>query len=223
LAAFLLAISQHGRYEGARVIDSATVDSMFTPQFPDIRTSQGLVWYTLDVAGHTTWSHSAWTAGEHDHELLSGKRSGCDRSDQRRQISIDFNILYHLFTWAGEDADFDDISTWMICARFPRPAILMSMATGSAMTATTVREPNQWQEDTDGTASGMPASCVARAGGKHRRARGDEPTLSDIMALVDVLFISQDPDHIACMAEADINQSSLRVVPDLSTSLCLIS
>ena len=219
LAAFLLAISQHGRYEGARVIDSATVDSMFTPQFPDIRTSQGLVWYTLDVAGHTTWSHSGMDGG------VSTIMGYCPESDlgaivltNGDKYLLTYSILYHLFTWAGEDADFDGhINMDDLCPFSPSG---YSDVDGDGIgddCDNCPEEPNQWQEDTDGNGVGDACElCCQGRVGSIDGLDGDEPALSDIMALVDVLYISQDPDRIACMAEADINQSSLRVVPDLS-------
>jgi CubicO group peptidase (beta-lactamase class C family) len=219
LAVFLLAMSQHGRYDETRVLDSATVDSMFTPQFRDIRMSQGLVWYRQDVAGYAAWSHSGYDGG------VSTIMGYCPESDlgaivltNGDKYPVTYNILYHLFTWAGEDADFDGhINMDDLCPFSPSG---YSDVDGDGVgddCDNCPGEPNQWQEDTDenGVGNACELCCEGRVGNVDG-LDGDEPTLSDIMALVDVLFISQDPDHIACMAEADINQSSLRVVPDLS-------
>ena len=46
--------------------------------------------------------------------------------------------------------------------------------------------------------------CVGRVGDVNG-VGGDEPTIGDVSALIEMLFLSQMP--IACMAEADINQS----------------
>ncbi|MEW5797057.1 MAG: NosD domain-containing protein [Candidatus Zixiibacteriota bacterium] len=46
--------------------------------------------------------------------------------------------------------------------------------------------------------------CIGRVGDANGIG-GDEPTIGDVTALVDMLFVSQQP--VACIAEADINQS----------------
>ncbi len=46
--------------------------------------------------------------------------------------------------------------------------------------------------------------CLARVGDANG-AGGDEPTIGDITVMIDMLFISTTP--VACMAEADVNQS----------------
>ncbi len=79
---------------------------------------------------------------------------------------------------------------------------------------------NPGQADTDGDCPAMPYSsdpvcgdvctsttcCVLRVGDANGLG-GDEPTIGDISVMIDALFISGDPSVIACLAEADINQS----------------
>ena len=48
--------------------------------------------------------------------------------------------------------------------------------------------------------------CVGRVGDANGIG-GDEPTIGDVSTMIDALFISGDPNVIACLAEADINQS----------------
>jgi len=48
--------------------------------------------------------------------------------------------------------------------------------------------------------------CVDRVGDANG-VGGDEPTLGDVSTMIDALFISGNPEVIACLTEADINQS----------------
>jgi len=58
-----------------------------------------------------------------------------------------------------------------------------------------------------GTLSYQQNCCVGRVGDANRQA-GDEPTISDISMLIDAKFIATTCDGmIACLAEADVNQS----------------
>jgi hypothetical protein len=51
-----------------------------------------------------------------------------------------------------------------------------------------------------------PTCCSGRVGDANGTG-GDEPTISDISAIIDMLYISGNPAAVACMAEADVNQS----------------
>jgi hypothetical protein len=48
--------------------------------------------------------------------------------------------------------------------------------------------------------------CDSRVGDANNSG-DDEPTIGDISVMIDALFISGDIGVIACLAEADINQS----------------
>jgi hypothetical protein len=48
--------------------------------------------------------------------------------------------------------------------------------------------------------------CVGRVGDANGSGE-DEPTIGDVSVIIDALFIGENWDVIACMAEADINQS----------------
>jgi hypothetical protein len=48
--------------------------------------------------------------------------------------------------------------------------------------------------------------CLGRVGDANGQS-GDEPTISDISTMIDALFISGNSGIIACLAEADVNQS----------------
>ncbi len=58
----------------------------------------------------------------------------------------------------------------------------------------------------DQNCDGEDPCCVLRVGDANGLG-GDEPTIGDISTMIDVLFISANPELIACYAEADINQS----------------
>jgi hypothetical protein len=48
--------------------------------------------------------------------------------------------------------------------------------------------------------------CLARVGDANG-AGGDEPTIGDVTVMIDALFIGEDWSVVACLPEADINQS----------------
>jgi len=48
--------------------------------------------------------------------------------------------------------------------------------------------------------------CVGRVGDANNSGQ-DDPTIGDISSLIDFLFISQSPDVVPCLTEADVNQS----------------
>jgi len=50
-----------------------------------------------------------------------------------------------------------------------------------------------------------PSCCIGHTGDANNEG-GDEPTIGDVSALIDFLFISNNPDF-ACITEADVNQS----------------
>ncbi|MBI5020230.1 MAG: serine hydrolase [Ignavibacteriales bacterium] len=45
LARFLIAFMQNGQIDGIRILDSSTVDSMTTVQYPALQNEQGLIWF----------------------------------------------------------------------------------------------------------------------------------------------------------------------------------
>jgi uncharacterized protein (TIGR02145 family) len=68
--------------------------------------------------------------------------------------------------------------------------------------------PNPGQEDTDADNIGdvCDGCCVGRVGDANGSG-DDEPTIGDVSTMIDALFISGNTDVIACLAEADVNQS----------------
>ena len=63
LARHLIAFGQHGRYLDRRILDSATVDSMITPDYPHLYSNQGLIWFRSNIAGHQVWGHGGGDQG----------------------------------------------------------------------------------------------------------------------------------------------------------------
>ena len=49
--------------------------------------------------------------------------------------------------------------------------------------------------------------CCSERVGDANGFGGDEPTIGDVSTMIDALFIGGDPVVIACLAEADVNQS----------------
>jgi hypothetical protein len=68
---------------------------------------------------------------------------------------------------------------------------------------------NPGQEDANGNGYGDLCDgdcCIGRVGDANGEG-GDEPTIGDISCMINLLFIAQNDSVVACMAEADINQS----------------
>jgi CubicO group peptidase (beta-lactamase class C family) len=63
LARHLTAFLQKGEIDGVTILDSATVEEMTTIQYPDLSTSQGLVWFHNYVGGRWVWRHGGGDAG----------------------------------------------------------------------------------------------------------------------------------------------------------------
>jgi hypothetical protein len=53
----------------------------------------------------------------------------------------------------------------------------------------------------------LSTSCCSGRVGDANSVGDDEPTIGDISVIIDALFISGSPEAIACIAEADVNQS----------------
>ena len=70
----------------------------------------------------------------------------------------------------------------------------------------TVYNPDQADSDEDEIGDACEPCCIGRVGDANGLG-GDEPTIGDVSVIIDALFISASPDPIACLAEADVNQS----------------
>lgn len=55
---YLIAFMQGGEIGGVRILESATVDSMLTIQYPGIDPDQGLAWYRKNYGGRELWGHT---------------------------------------------------------------------------------------------------------------------------------------------------------------------
>lgn len=64
LSKFLLMNMQYGRFDGKRILDSATVKMMRTSQYPAIADGQGLIWYGYALPDNRiVWGHSGEFSG----------------------------------------------------------------------------------------------------------------------------------------------------------------
>ena len=66
---------------------------------------------------------------------------------------------------------------------------------------------NPGQEDGDSDGIGDVCECCEGRVGDANGIGGDEPTIGDIETMIDALYTSGSPDPIACLDEADVNQS----------------
>ena len=63
LARFLAMLTNGGELDGVRVLESAMVDDMTTPQVPALEPSVGLSLFSFEWAGDTWWTHSGAEQG----------------------------------------------------------------------------------------------------------------------------------------------------------------
>jgi len=63
LARFLIAFGNHGMYEGTRLLNSATVDTITTIHFPHLQGNQGLAWYNRMLTNELVWQHEGGDLG----------------------------------------------------------------------------------------------------------------------------------------------------------------
>ncbi|UCF71690.1 MAG: serine hydrolase [candidate division WOR-3 bacterium] len=64
LSRLLIAFMQHGVIDDTvRILDSATVDSMTTSQYPVLNPEQGIFWYKKFLDGRWIWGHQGWSSG----------------------------------------------------------------------------------------------------------------------------------------------------------------
>ncbi len=63
MSRFLLAYIHGGELYGERILDSATIDTMFTIHYPDLAVIQGLVWFESSVGGVSGWGHGGAGGG----------------------------------------------------------------------------------------------------------------------------------------------------------------
>jgi len=64
LSRLLTAFMQYGEIDDTvRILESATVDSMTTSQYPVLNPEQGLFWYKKFLDGRWIWGHQGWSDG----------------------------------------------------------------------------------------------------------------------------------------------------------------
>ncbi|UCD20328.1 MAG: serine hydrolase [candidate division WOR-3 bacterium] len=64
LSRLLIAFMQHGVIDDTvRILESTSVDSMTTSQYPVLNPEQGLFWYKKFLDGRWIWGHQGWSSG----------------------------------------------------------------------------------------------------------------------------------------------------------------
>ena len=105
LSLFLRTFINYGRLGNATILDSATVESMLTVQFPSIPAwygrRWGLGWYEYQIAGRTLWGH--WGHGwGHTHDMYFDRETGIGvivLSNGDSEAGVD-SIMLKLFEYA---------------------------------------------------------------------------------------------------------------------------
>jgi CubicO group peptidase (beta-lactamase class C family) len=274
LARFYLAMAQQGQYQGARVLDGATVDEITTIQFPHLYSAQGLAWFRNYVAGRAVWRHGGGdqgvstiasfdpaadvavvvlTSGESpagtqaieaklyemlldsDGDGVVGLYDNCPEEFNPEQGDLDDDTIGDACdNCLGFDNSIDaDSDTWPdLCDNCPLyPNAYQGNEDGDELgdacdpcpldglndldedgwcadVDNCPLDPNPGQEDSDfdGIGDACDFCCQGRVGDANG-AGGEEPTIGDVSVLLDLLFISADPDLVPCLGEADINLS----------------
>ncbi len=63
LAKYLAMMMNHGSFNNQQILNSATVDEIFSPQIPDIDITQGIIWYQVNIGGNICWGHNGGDEG----------------------------------------------------------------------------------------------------------------------------------------------------------------
>lgn len=63
LAKYLAMMMNHGSFNNQQILNSATVDEIFSPQIPDIDPTQGIIWYQVNIGGNICWGHNGGDEG----------------------------------------------------------------------------------------------------------------------------------------------------------------
>jgi CubicO group peptidase (beta-lactamase class C family) len=129
LARFLKMFLQSGELDGTRILESETVDSMLTIQYPSLSSSQGLAWFYQRVGTRWVWQHGGGDQG------VSTLASFCPDDNTAVVVLANLSsytavnsISYEIFSRLS-DPDFDSI-----------PDLIDNCP----------NHPNRYQEDQDG-------------------------------------------------------------------------
>lgn len=60
---FLMAYINGGVYNGNRILENSTIDTMWSNQIPNVENTQGLVWFNETYNGRTFWGHTGSDIG----------------------------------------------------------------------------------------------------------------------------------------------------------------
>ena len=181
LARHLIAISQYGRYHDRRILDSATVAAMVTPQFPQLNSDQGLTWYRTTIDNRTVWGHAGGDQGVSTYACVDmAERFGVvvlTNGESSRGTGAIVTKLFELIS----DVDDDDIPDPLDnCPLISNPDQVDSDEDGlgdACDNCPTVGNPLQTDTDADGTGDSCD-NCLTLA--NPLQADGDADGVGDV-------------------------------------------
>jgi len=129
MARFLGAMMNGGMYDGMRILDSATVDTITTVHYPEFTEGPwparyGLVWWTINYGGRTLWGHEGLTLGFRTlMYYCPAERTGvviiATGQPPASGDALVTNFSTQFFDFAGEQQDNDGDGLFDLCDNCP--------------------------------------------------------------------------------------------------------
>ena len=108
LAKFMAAFINGGEYNGNRILDEDTLELMRTIHYPQVESSQGLIWYYKNSNGRTLFGHNGGDLGSLTEMFISfDENIGVVVLSNSSNYNAVINIENALFSYAEENEFFD--------------------------------------------------------------------------------------------------------------------